>query len=105
MTEQMFNSRLMARIDLMISNFHLRKALNEQAIQPSHSTQGAISQNRTMRQAIEECDIAVRKLMLLKANVSIVGSTKVLQLLRHYGQYSYDNLERQLNDFREPVGN
>ncbi len=105
MTEQMFNSRLVARIDLMISNFRLRKALNEQAIQVSHSKQGAISQNRTVRQAIEECDVAVRKLTLLKANVSIVGSAKVVQLLRHYGQFSYENLEKQLSDFRAPVGN
>ena len=105
MTEQMLNSRLVARIDLMISNFRLRKVLNEQAIQPVHSKQGAISQNRIVRQAIEECDIAVRKLTLLKANVSIVGSAKVLQLLRHYGQFSYENLEIKLNDFREPVGN
>ena len=105
MTEQMFNSRLVARIDLMISNFRLRKALNEQAIQASHSAQGAISQNRIVRQAIEECDIALRKLTLLKASVSTAGSTKVVQLLRHYGQFSYENLEEKLNDSREPVGN
>ena len=97
MTEQVLDTRLTARIDLMISTFHLRKALNEQVFQDNDLEDGAVSQNRSTRKAIQECNLAIKKLKLLKANISKAKSSTILQLVKDYGQYSYDNLEKELD--------